>query len=215
MCAQFIIKASFRDLARTFGVPDTSEEIEFRERILPHSLAPVLVADQGELHLKAMKFSLLPSWSRESKVKFATHNARIETVAEKATWKGPFLKSHCIVPMTSFIEPIYEGELAGNMVAFESSEIMAAAGIFDSWVNRETGEVIESFAIITSEPSDFVRGVGHDRQPVFLNLSSSVAWTRLAGPAPELLKFLQSQANEPHLVTVVDRPLKPGWEKRK
>lgn len=203
MCAQFQIKSKIRELERLFGL-SVEDVIDWIDLVVPTRFAPVLT-NEG---LKLMKYSLLPAWSREPKVKFATHNARIETIAEKATWKRPFLKNHCVVPITSFIEPIYEGNLAGNMVAFEAKDILCAAGIYDVWVNKQSGEIIESFAIITSEPCDFVRETGHDRQPVFLDVNSAKEWTHLEGDPAALLTFLNTRAVVPELTTSVHRPLK-------
>jgi putative SOS response-associated peptidase YedK len=73
-----------------------------------------------------------PSLSKEPKVKFATHKATLDTIEEKATWRGPFKKAHCLVPIQSFLEPIYTGEFSGNIVAFQprDKKIMLAAGIY-------------------------------------------------------------------------------------
>lgn len=56
-----------------------------------------------------MRYSLVPNWSKEAKVKFATHNARLESIDEKPTWKTVFSEQHCLVPLTDFIEPILPG----------------------------------------------------------------------------------------------------------
>lgn len=210
MCAQYRIKAKLKDLEFYFSVT-VEDIIDWIDHMLPNSKAPVFTGDS--IHL--MKFSLLPSWSKEPKVKFATHNARLESILEKPTWKWPFVKNHCVVPMNSFIEPIYEGEMAGNMVSFNSNELLCAAGIYDTWVNKDSGEVIESFAVITSEPCDYVRHIGHDRQPVFLNKASAIEWTHLTGNAEDMRHFLKEKAIVPQLTTAVERPLKSGWEKRK
>lgn len=203
MCAQFTMKKSIQELEKLLGLPINKQD-EYSERALPHSKA-VVVTEDG---LTTMSFSLTPSWSPEPKVKYATYNARLETVDQKSTWRTPFLKHHCFVPMDAFIEPIYDGELGGNMVSFESESLMYAAAIYDTWVNKKTGEVLESFAIITSDPSPFVKSIGHDRQPVFLDLESAKHWNILKGSAKELKEFLVKHSLTPSLKALVDRPLK-------
>lgn len=210
MCAQFIMRKSLQELHKFLALP-IIEELDHSERALPHSQAVVVTKDG----ITVMNFSLTPSWSPEAKVKYATYNARLETVTEKSTWKVPFQKYHCFVPMDAFIEPIYDGELGGNMISFESESLMFAAGIYDTWINKKTGEVLESFAIITSEPSPFVRSIGHDRQPVFLDLKSAKKWTTLAGKATEMQDFLVQHSLTPSLKTVIDRPLKSAKKKTK
>lgn len=53
---------------------------------------------------------------------------------------------------------------------------MVAAGIYDEWINKETGEIIPSFAIVTSDPPPFISEVGHDRCPVFLPKDMQLEW---------------------------------------
>ena len=219
MCAQFTIKRSVKELEEEFqaasfkGVPK-----EFDELIVPHTLAPVIVAAAGGKNLvKLMSFSLVPSWSKDRKPKFATHNARLDTVIEKPTWKKPFQTKHVIVPISSFIEPIYVNDLAGNMVQFfdKGEHILAAAGIYDEWVNKETGEVLESFTILTDDPPSFVNKVGHDRCPVFIGKKYFEEWLNPAKVAPEqLLKRLRSNVQKIEFDVAKHRPMRPGWEKR-
>ena len=149
-------------------------------------------------------------------MKFATHNARLETIEEKPTFKDAFRKRHCVVPMSGFSEPIYTGNLAGNMVAFEpTQEALFAAGIWEEWVNKGTGEIIQSFSVITSEPLKFVSQTGHDRSPLFLTESDGVEWLRNEQASDEQLKlFLTEHRHSPELTASVHRPLKDGWQKR-
>jgi putative SOS response-associated peptidase YedK len=209
MCAQYLLKSKVKELEKALGIK-IDLPLEWSERILPYAKEPAVTKDG--VHL--MNFSLIPVWSKEPKMKFATHNARLETIDEKATWKRPFLKNHCFIPMNSFVEPIYEGKLAGNMIAFDADQLMYAAAIYDTWTNKKTGEVIDSFSIITSEPSAFVKKIGHDRQPIFLPLKKAIEWETLEGPPEKLKTFLKESAETPALETSVDRPLKSGWQKR-
>ncbi len=209
MCAQFVMSKNIQELQSIFGLPLLTDAI-YNERILPHSKAVVVTAKGITL----MNFSLTPSWSKEAKVKYATYNARLETVAEKSTWKTPFLKNHCFVPMDAFIEPIYEGDLAGNMVRFDAEDLMYAAGIYDTWIDKKTGEVLGSFAIITSDPSPFVKSIGHDRQPVFLDLAAAQKWNSLKGSAKELKEFLTRHSLTPSFKASVDRVIKSYKKKQ-
>jgi putative SOS response-associated peptidase YedK len=218
MCAQFIIKANVQKMARKYGMLIPEESGEFTERILPYRLAPVVVANQSDWEIKEMHFSLVPAWSKEPRVKFPTHNARIETIDTKPTWKKPFESQRCLVPMTDFIEPIYEGEHAGFMVGFhnKSGDVMFAAGIWDQWVNKETGEVFDSFAIITGDPIPFVAEMKHDRTPIYLAQKAWKSWLEPVKKNPvELKKLICSNVEPVELEVFHDRAMKPGWQKRK
>ncbi len=219
MCASYLIKKKARTrLGITAEIRSDDFEQYFEQLIVPRAKAPVVLLDRKVVALTSMQFSLLPSWSKEPKVKFATHNARIESITEKPTWRDAFAKRHCLVPLTHFVEPIYDGEFAGHMVAFHerSDQWLMAAGIWESWVDRSTGEVTESFAIITTEPPEYIARMGHDRCPVFVATESQLQWLESAGKEPkEMVRFLLDSQDQVEFGAESFRPMRPGWEKRK
>lgn len=234
-----MIRANLRKLALKYGliIPPHADGDELVSiRILPQVKAPVvLVQPEAGKVLKSMHFSLLPRWSKTRRVRFATHNARLESASdspgnsaspssrwifEKPTWREPFRRRHCLVPITDFYEPIYSGSHAGHMVRFFPSEdeVLSAAGIWEEWIGPD-GEVIESFAILTDDPLPFVEQTGHDRCPVFLTNGALDPWlNEYSGPKvkpEEMVGFLRSNKAKPELHVENDRALKAGWEKRK
>lgn len=216
MCASYHINTDAASLQKHINVL-LPESFQFSKFVLPHSQAPVILKQENDIVLKLMKFSLLPSWSKEPKVKFATHNARIETIDSKPTWKVPFQKRHCLIPISSFVEPIYLNELAGNMVNFSQQDdnLMLAAGIWDTWTNKESGEVIDSFSIITKEPPKFIEETGHDRCPLFLSGDSLQSWLNSENEElPKLKELLLTSSADIAYKATIERPLKEGWQKR-
>lgn len=209
MCAQFEVKFNSESFARLINGWD-DDDFQFEKRVLPYTNSLVLIKNEETLALKEMSFSLVPSWSKTKKVSFATHNARIETITEKDTWKIPFLTKRCIVPLNSFIEPIYENEFAGNMVRFSqaSGDVLFAGGLWDQWVDKQTGEMLESFTIITRTPLDFIGKAGHDRSPVFLAENSFNDWLNPTMKEKQLLELLHSQKDDKSWTAEIDRPLK-------
>lgn len=65
-------------------------------------VAVVLESAKGEdtavRRLEAARWSLTPSYSKELNSKFATFNARSETAAEKATFRGSVKSKRAILP---------------------------------------------------------------------------------------------------------------------
>lgn len=138
MCSQYSLETDIENLKNeNVDVGQLKDLLTLR--ILPSQLVPVIVKTKTGLKLTPMKFSLVPSWSEESKVKFATHNARIESITEKPTWRTPFKSQHCIVPMTGFFESVYEGPEAGHIIKFlpRDGKVLWAAGLFDYWQSKE------------------------------------------------------------------------------
>lgn len=217
MCSQYTIKTTMTDLLEEIDLQGSVPE-SIDQRLLPSSVAPVIVQDNGKLKLTPMRFSLVPSWSKEPKVKFATHNARIESILEKPTWKTPFLSQHCVVPMTSFFESAYTGPLAGNIIKFsqENDHLMFAAGIFDFWKDHENPKnSFFSFSVVTRDPSHFILEYGHDRTPIFIKKDFISQWLNPTSKTGEQLREeLLQHAIHPPLKVDQERALKPGWEKR-
>jgi putative SOS response-associated peptidase YedK len=217
MCSQYTVKTSASELSEIYGI-SISQDYQLDLRVLPYVPAPVVVAFGNKLQFQKMNYSLVPSWSKDPKVKFATHNARIETLHEKPTWKGPLRSQHCLVPLTGFIESVYEKEFAGNLIEISDSEhpVLTAAGLWDAWTDPVTGAQTHSFAIITEPPPAFIENVGHDRCPVFLREESFAEWL---SPEPrdadKVINFLRENKKEINFKVKIDRPLKSGWEKRK
>lgn len=216
MCATFYVKTSVKDLLDFFSLEELSEYQEIQEvlnsnqRVFPHKMAPVIVGDGAAARIKLMKYSLVPKWSKTAKPKFATYNARIETVIEKPTWKAPFKTQHCLVPLSEFYEAVYEGTHAGNMVTFKKSDngLLVSAGIYETWTDKQTGEEIDSFAILTQKPNEFIETVGHDRMPIFLN-DDCKKWLQPVKKSPEdAIAWLAENQYAGSFVAENDRPLK-------
>lgn len=71
--------------------------------IKPTNRVPVVLEsaqgeDQAVRRLEGARWSLTPSFSKELKTKFATFNARSETAAEKATFRGSVKSKRAILP---------------------------------------------------------------------------------------------------------------------
>jgi len=226
MCAQFTLFRKPGNLAKRYELT-IEDEMLLRPRFVPTYKAPVITRQGNHRTLRAMRFGLVPAWSKEPKVKFATYNARLMSedkktgkpvpIYDKPTWRSAFRTHHCLVPMTTFIEPLYTGQYAGNMVAFQRTdqECLVAAGIWEEWTNTTTGEVIPSFAILTDDPLPFVKELGHDRSPVFLKEPAFDRWLiPEQGTPASFVDFLREVKEVPPLTAAIDRPLAKGWEKR-
>lgn len=218
MCTLIRQDYSSTSLDRRLGLLKKGQELrEAAPTVAPHAYAQVIVAPKGQLTLTSMSFSLVPSWSKERKPKFATHNARLESAGVKPSFRDAFVKRHCLVPLSGFIEPIYEGELAGNMVEFHppEGEILLAAGLWETWEDAAGKEPLRSFTVLTHDPIPYVAKQGHDRSPVLLKAEDAQEWLALSFKSPnEHLNWLLGAISEPLLAARVSRPLKAGWETR-
>jgi len=189
--------------------------------------APVIrTSHKGGLELSMMKFSLCPSWSKEFPTKFTTYNARMERknkgrqelIFEVPTWKESFIQGQtCLVPLNAAIESSYFGLSAGKMIQFTQKEnrVYYVVGLWASWLNKETGELIESFTLITDDPYDFFFKHGHDRSVFVISESAYQDWLTNRQMKPlDRFQFLKNNRVDLDWSVTVDREMKPGWEKR-
>lgn len=106
MCAQFLLKFSPAELAKFLNaiiIHEFEAQDKAVDKVLPYRNSWVVIERDGKRILEQMQFSLVPSWSKERRVKFATHNARIETLLERPTWKNPIKSKRALVPLSAKI----------------------------------------------------------------------------------------------------------------
>ena len=59
-------------------------------------------------------------------------------------------RQFCLVPMMRFFEPCWEtGKAVRWSIHRQDGEPFAVAAIWDSWTDRATGEIVESFSMLT------------------------------------------------------------------
>src|SRR6185369_7017686 len=126
-------------------------------------------------------------------LKAATFNARVETVATKPFFRDAFKRSRCLIPMSGYFEwqNTSTGKQPWHFTSGDGSPLLTAAGLWDEWKDRETGERLKSCTILITEPNDFAAEV-HDRMPAFLTQEQFEPW--LSGEAGT--EYLKPVAND-------------------
>ncbi len=112
------------------------------------------------------KWWLIPSYSDEFKVgQYSMFNKKSEEL-DKPYWKGLLSKKRCVIPLPVFSS----GKSSTKQPRFLIISMRArmrccgCAGLYDDWINKETGEVKRSCTILTMEPNDFMKEI-HNRMP--------------------------------------------------
>lgn len=194
MCARYGALEEFNLFERTYRIALPEIFVLPKEIIYPHRPAPVVVLTSSGREARLMNYSLIPSWSKTRRPKFATYNARIEEVLNKPSWREPFRSRHCLVPMSFFIESVQTGRFAGHNIGIfaKNRQPLTAAGIWDSWTDETTGKAFESFAILTAEPPADILEAGHDRCPLFLREDAWDPWMEGQLSPKQSVEFLRN-----------------------
>lgn len=104
-----------------------------------------------ERELVTGPWGLIPWFAKERKLKYPTINARSEELHLKASYKHPWARGQrCVVLAESFFEPCWE---SGKHVPWRFHRAdgtpWALAGLFNTWADPATGELLESYTLLT------------------------------------------------------------------
>lgn len=198
MCGRYSLLLDGDALGRRFGAT-VSEAYEPRYNAAPGQLLPVVTGDDPTA-VTHKQWGLVPSWADDGFEGLI--NARAETVAEKPSFREAYERRRCLVPADGYYEwPTVDGTTRPVRITRADGEPFAMAGIHERWKpdttqaglsdfadgTGTTGDhdvAVETFAVITTEPSEFVAPL-HDRMPVVLAPDEEAAWLR--EPTSDLL----------------------------
>lgn len=133
--------------------------IEWRKEAYPTYPSPFIYLQDGQPRCELAEFGLVPHWAMTKK-KFGlkTYNARSETVHEKPSYRSAWReRRYGIVLTESFYEPNWEtGKAVRWRIHRADMQPTAIASIWERAIDKETGEVLMSFSMLT------VNAEGHD-----------------------------------------------------
>jgi putative SOS response-associated peptidase YedK len=161
-----------------------------RYNIAPSQDLPTLLNDR---RYTMTSFGLIPHWAKDAKRRPA--NARAESVAEKPMFRSSFQRKRALVPVNGFYEWQQLGkEKQPYWFRPTTGDYFALGAIWDEWHDNDSGEVITSSAIITTEPNDLMRPI-HDRMPVIIPRASWGLWLDSEVHEQEVLRDLLQPCN--------------------
>lgn len=97
------------------------------------------------------QWGLVPGFARTAKLSYSTYNARFEELPQKASYKDSWAKGRrCLIPALAFDEPNWEtGRNLWWRFRRADGGPWGLAGLWNTWVDRATGEVVESYTMLT------------------------------------------------------------------
>ncbi len=211
MCGRYVIVTKVKEVEKRFNVQAGSEAAYFSPR---YNLGPgssgLVITDKDPQQLQLFTFGYTPFWSKKRLYIF---NARAEGDRNKENdpdYKGAreiFLKpmfrhsirtKRCLIPADAFIEGPEREKLSKPYVVYlrEKQRPFAFAGVWDEWVNKETGEVHHGYAIITTTSNSVTQAIQHHRSPVILPREWESSWLSKELSLKETLNLLSPYPGE-------------------
>lgn len=178
MCGRYTIKVDKNQIQKQFAATVADETLlKPRFNVAPTQIVPVVVERAGERLLDGFRWGLIPSWAKDAAIGSKMINARGETIAEKPSFRTPFKKRRCIVPASGFYE--WEAMASGPKLPHyffpASAETFAFAGLWEEWLDKSTGEIVESCTIVTTSANALLATM-HERMPVILHQENYAEW---------------------------------------
>ncbi|MGL5892104.1 MAG: SOS response-associated peptidase, partial [Bacteroidia bacterium] len=160
--------------------------------------------------LELMRWGLIPHWATGSgqaaELAKQTLNARAETMFEKPSFRDSAAVRRCVIPVTGF----YEWQTRGRtkipyFIAPSAGSFFLLGGLHSTWTSPETGEIINTFGIVTVAANPLMAEIHNTKQrmPLILPHGMINSWTnqqltqaevmKLARPYPEALMKAENQ----------------------
>ena len=153
MCTRYISPEA-GDIERLWHVGSRQAPAWPRE-VFPGYAGPFIRAARDSAaparELVVGQWALIPWFAKERKLKYPTCNARSEELAQKASYKHPWARGQrCVIPAAAFFEPCWEsGRHVPWRFARADGEAWGLAGLWNTWADPATGELVESYTMLT------------------------------------------------------------------
>ncbi|MCC9169168.1 SOS response-associated peptidase [Pontibacter harenae] len=191
MCGRYSIISRNRESKGSVRAARLLQQAEAENRFnaAPSQSLPVITSDAPD-ELRFLSWGMLPHWAREKGYKHKSINARAETLTEKPMFRELVNRRRCLVPADGFYE--WRTTAVGKQpyrFLLKDEGLFCFAGLWDEWADTETGEVIRSYTLITTQPNELMRPI-HDRMPVLLHPDKEALWLSDARADEHILSLL-------------------------
>jgi len=191
------------------------EQRDLFEPIYHHSgfsapLHPVIANGSIE-SIRFFQWGLVPFWTKDEsaaeRIRTQTLNARAETIHQKPSFRASIMTKRCLVLVDGF----YEWREESNRkypyyITLTNNDAFALAGIWDKWLNSSTGEMKETFSIITTRANPLLERIHNTkkRMPVILKREDEKEYLERnlhAGEIDALLQPYDDKEMQAHTVS--------------
>ena len=186
MCFHYAMSKDAQTLENRFKAQfkqsKTPLEKKFHASAFLYPEMPVISSNEPDA-IVLYKWGLIPSRTKTkedaAKIKSMTHNAKSETVFELPSFRNAIKRSRCLVPAEGFYEwREFQKKKYPYFITLKDSQIFSFAGISEQWLDKETGEILNTFSILTTPANDFMAQIHNNklRMPVILNQENEAEW---------------------------------------
>ncbi len=183
MCYYVDAKLTKKQIKDDFGVGYNGPDYEGSSFVngFAHPNIPIILDDNPDEAILG-NWGIIPPWAKNRDGQKMTLNARIETIAEKSSFKASVNK-RCLVLVNGFYEWKWLDAKGKEKEKFyiqldNDNKPFALGGIYNLWTDKETGEQLTSFSIVTTEANELMAEIHNTkhRMPMVLDKTIQEAW---------------------------------------
>src|ERR1044072_876396 len=129
---------------------------------------PVLTLEDQNV-LRAFQWGLIPKWCRDEKqakeMAAITLNAKAETVFEKPSFRNSIMGKRCLIFVDGFYEwRGFKTKKYPYLIKVKNQNAFALGGIYESWVNESTGEIMHTCSVITTAGNALMNEINNTKK---------------------------------------------------
>jgi len=212
MCFSVNVNLVKEELEKRFGATLIDPD-KYRPSYYYHAFGlpemPAVCSDQpGKIRL--LKWGLIPSWTKTIEdanvIRYKTFNARSESIDSKPSFSSSFKSKRCIIPVKGYFEWQHVGrDKIPWYIYHADNEILSFAGLYNEWTSHNTGEIFNTFSIVTTDANDLTAEIHNSgkRMPALLDKQSEALWldpSTLPSSTLDLLKPAPEKILKAHTV---------------
>lgn len=141
---------------------------------------PIITNENPEI-IEHFNWGLIPAWAKDDDIKANTLNAKIDTLEEKTSFRD--VTTHrCLVIANGFYEWQWQDSKGKSKIKYEigieNNDLFAFAGLYSKWTNPATGEIKNTYTILTTEASLLMAEIHNikKRMPIILHPKDEMKW---------------------------------------
>lgn len=205
MCFSVNVNIVKEELENRYGATLIDRD-KYRPSYYYHAFAipemPVICSADPS-HILVYKWGLIPSGTRDMQeaetIRSKTFNARAESLNQKKAFSASLRSKRCIIPVKGFFEWQHTGREKLPWYIFSSeNQIISLAGLYDQWIFDKTGEVFNTFTIITTEANELLAEIHNSakRMPAILESQDEKLWLDKNAGEDEIREVLKPSGIE-------------------
>ncbi len=144
-------------------------------------------------------WGLIPHWAKDrdlaDKLRNGTLNAVGETVFEKPSFRKSIRTQRCLLPVDGFFEwRAWQDKKYPYFIYPGDDDMFSLGCIYDEWSDKHTGEIMQTFSIITTPANPLLAKIHNQkkRMPLILPRDAEAAWADPDTPQKLVKEMIQS-----------------------